>query len=218
MQDIHDIRPPVQVGMDPAFLKAALIAIVLVLLAVAAIFALRYFRRKSSAIKLNLPMLPPPPPPLEAALNELNRLDYLMIENPRLFYFRLTEIIKRFLGKMFVIKALEMNTQELIPALKGFVEVDREMFADMREFLLFSDRIKYAGEIQVPPSSVMNVHLSFVRTFVTLINERLVNQRLVDQGVIDQGVVNQKEEEKGDGKVGKKERHKKREGEGQKHV
>jgi hypothetical protein len=174
MQDIHDIRPPVQVGMDPALLKAALIVLALVLLAVGAFFALGYFRRKRSTLKSNLPMLPPPPPPLEAALDGLNRLDDPMVADPRLFYFRLTEIIKRFLGKKFIIKAPEMNTQELIPALKG-LGLDRELFSDIREFLLFSDRIKYAGE--APPSSAMEVHLTFARTFVTLVDQKLAGQK-----------------------------------------
>lgn len=190
MQDIHDIRPPVQVGMDPALLKAALIVLALVVLAAVIFFALRYFRCKRSTLKSNFPMLPPPLPPLEAALNELNLLDDLMAAEPRLFYFRLTEIIKRFLGKTFNFKAPEMNTQELIPVLKGLVGLDRELFTDMREFLLFSDRIKYAGE--APPSSVMKVHLTFARKFVTL--------------------VDQKEEEKGDGKDVEKESQKKKEG------
>jgi hypothetical protein len=170
VQDIHDIRPPVQVGMDPALIKIALLVLLFVLLAVVAIFTLRYFRRKRSDLKLNLLMLPPPPPPLEAALNELNRLDAIMIADPRLFYFRLTEIIKRFLGKIFVIKAPEMNTQELIPVLKDHVGFDRELFADMRELLLFSDEIKYAGED--PPFSSMKHHLSFVKTFVTLVDQK----------------------------------------------
>lgn len=179
MQDIHDIRPPVQVGMDPALLKAALIVLALVVLAVVIFFALRYFRCKRSTLKSNFPMLPPPLPPLEAALNELNLLDDLMAAEPRLFYFRLTEIIKRFLGKTFNFKAPEMNTQELIPALKVLIELDRELFADMRGFLLFSDRIKYAGE--APSSSVMEVHLSFARSFVTLVDQNLSGENGEEQ-------------------------------------
>lgn len=178
MQDIHDIRPPVQVGMDPESLKVALITLILVLIAFAAIFTLRYFRRRRSGGKLNLLMLPPPPPPIEAALNELNRLDDLMVADPRLFYFRLTEIIKRFLGKVFIFKAPEMNTQELVPALKDLVGLDRELFSDMREFLIFSDAIKYAGED--PPFSAMKVHLVFARDFVTLVDQKMA-QKLEDQ-------------------------------------
>lgn len=187
MQDIHDIRPPVQVGMDPALLKVALLVLALVLLAAVAFFALRYFWRKRATLKSNLPMLPPPPP-LEVALDGLNRLDDLMAADPRLFYFRLTEIIKRFLGRTFDFKAPEMNTQELIPVLKGLVGFDRELFADMREFMIFSDRIKYAGE--APSGSVMKLHLTFARTFVSLVDQKLVVQI---------------EEEKGDGKDGGKE-------------
>ena len=46
MQDIHDIRPPVQVGMDPIFLKAVLIALALMLLVGAVLLVYRYLRQK----------------------------------------------------------------------------------------------------------------------------------------------------------------------------
>lgn len=169
MQDIHDIRPPVQVGMDPFFLKAVLIALALMLLVCVALLVYRYLKRKKSKPGTNLLMLPMPLPCLEAALTELSRLDDLMGTHPRHYYFRLTEIIKRFIGKQFNIKALEMNTQELISALRA-VGLDRGLFADTREFLLFSDMIKYAG--QAPSSPMMKAHLAFVKTFVTRVGEK----------------------------------------------
>ncbi|ACN16038.1 hypothetical protein HRM2_29510 [Desulforapulum autotrophicum HRM2] len=169
MQDIHDIRPPVQVGMDPFFLKVALIALALMLLVCVALLVYRYLRRKKSGPGTNLLMLPMPLPPLETALSELGCLDDLMVTHPRYYYFRLTEIIKRFIGKAFKIKALEMNTQELTSALRE-VGLDRGLFADTREFLLCADMIKYAG--QVPSSPMMKGHLAFVRTFVTRVGEK----------------------------------------------
>jgi hypothetical protein len=164
MQDIHDIRPPVLVGMDPLFLRVALIALALLLLGGAAFLVYRYLRRKKSGANSNLLMLPMPLAPLEAALNELGRLDDSMGTHPRQYYFRLTEIIKRFVGRQFNIKAPEMTTQELVPVLRD-LGIDRELFADTRDFLLFSDMIKYAG--QAPSLSIMNEHLALVRTFVT---------------------------------------------------
>ena len=113
-------------------------------------------------------MLPMPLPCLEAALNQLSRLDESMGTDPRYYYFRLTEIIKRFMGKQFNIKAPEMNTQELISALRE-VGLERGLFSETREFLLCSDMIKYAG--QAPSSPMMKEHLAFVRTFVTRVGE-----------------------------------------------
>ena len=164
MQDIHDIRPPVMVGMDPFFLRAVLMVLALVLLGGVAFLVYRYLRQRQQGADSNLLMLPMPLAPRAAAMNALSRLEDSMESNPRDYYFRLTEIIKRFMGRHFNIKAPEMTTQELIAVLRD-LKLDRELFSEIRDFMLFSDMIKYAG--QAPSFSMMNKHLALARTFVT---------------------------------------------------
>lgn len=163
MEDIHDIRPPVQVGMDPFFIRVALIVLAAVALAAVAFLIYGYLKRRKARKSANLLLLPLPLPPGEAALKALDTIIDLMASNPRLFYFRLTEILKRFIGKKFEFGAPEMTTQELVASIRT-IGFEREDLADIREFLFFSDTIKYAGE--APLFSIMQGHGEFVRKFI----------------------------------------------------
>jgi len=164
MDDIHDIRPPVQVGMDPFLIRVALIVFAAVVLLLVLFLVYGYLKRRKVRKSANLPLLPLPLPPGEAALKALDTIIDLMTSNPRLFYFRLTEILKRFIGKQFEFGAPEMTTQELVASIRS-LGFDRQDLADIRDFLLFSDTIKYAGK--APLSEIMQGHGVFVRQFIT---------------------------------------------------
>ncbi|MCP4113920.1 MAG: hypothetical protein GY737_00680 [Desulfobacteraceae bacterium] len=164
--DIHDIRPPVPVGMDPLVMRVALILLILLLLACAGFFLYRCLKRRKAGNSADLPLLPLPLPPNEAALKALDSLGDLMLGAPRLYYFRLTEIVKRFIGRQFDLGAPEMTTQELVFSIRD-LGIDKGLLADTREFLLFSDTIKYAGED--PSPSMMQGHGAFVRKFIVAV-------------------------------------------------
>ena len=166
LNDIHDIRPPVQVGMDPLLMRVALILLILLVLACAGFFLYRYVKRRRALKTADLLLLPLPLPPDEAAIKALDSLGDLMGRAPRLYYFRLTEIVKRFIGKQFHLGTPEMTTQELVFSIKA-IGIDRGLLADTREFLLFSDPIKYAGED--PSPSMMQGHEAFVRKFIVTV-------------------------------------------------
>lgn len=166
MQDIHDIRPPVQVGMDPLFLRIALVLLILFVLGCVGFFVYRYLKRRKAGKTADVPLLPLPLPPDEAALKALESLGDLMAGAPRLYYFRLTEIVKRFIGKQFHLGAPEMTTQEFVLSIRA-LGIDKGLLADAREFLLFSDTIKYAGED--PSPSMMQGHGAFVRKFIVAV-------------------------------------------------
>jgi len=164
MEDIHDIRPPVQVGMDPFLIRVALIVFAAVALAAVAFLIYGYLKRRKARKSANLLLLPLPLSLDEAAFKALDSIMDLMTSNPRLFYFRLTEILKRFIGKQFEFGAPEMTTQELVASIRS-LGFDRQDLADIRDFLLFSDTIKYAGK--APLSEIMQGHGVFVRQFIT---------------------------------------------------
>ncbi len=166
LRDIHDIRPPVQVGMDPLLIRIALILLILFVLGCAGFFLYRYLKRRKAGKTADVPLLPLPLPPDEAALKALESLSDLMARAPRLYYFRLTEIVKRFIGKQFNLGAPGMTTQEFVLSIRS-LGIDKGLLADAREFLLFSDTIKYAGED--PPSSMMQGHEAFVRKFIVTV-------------------------------------------------
>lgn len=163
MQDIHDITPPVQVGIDPAVIKYALLGFCLILLLIIAALAFRYFIKRRKGGKSDLLLLPPPLPPDEAAFKELDLLIDLMKKSPRLFCFKLSGVFKTYLGKKFKINAPEMTTQELVLNLKD-LDIEKKTAADARSFLLSLDDIKYAGA--VPSIEKMKYDHGFVVDFI----------------------------------------------------
>ncbi len=169
MQDIHDITPPIQVGIDPAIIKYILAGIAVIIILAAIYFAIRYILKKKKHSKSDTLLLPPPLPPDEAAIKELNLLENLMGKNPRLFCFRLSSVFRTYLGKQFKINAPEMTTEELVMHLKH-LDIDKNIRSKAKEFLLSLDDIKYAGI--TPPAEKMKHDYNFVKNFVKSISQK----------------------------------------------
>ncbi|MFO7883389.1 MAG: hypothetical protein R6U68_01080 [Desulfobacteraceae bacterium] len=170
MQDIHDIAPPVQVGMDFFYVKTALAVLAFLFFCALMYFLFVLFKKRRKGHQANILLLPAPPLPDKAALNELDRFVHLKENHPRLFYFKLTEVLKRFTGKCFAINAPEMTSQEMLSAL-GPKQVDKGMFSRLRDFLTDSDGIKYAR--QNIDTWKMEKDEAFVREFVKVVYEKI---------------------------------------------
>lgn len=168
MQDIHDIASPVQVGIDPAVIKYALLGFCLILLLIITGLVFRYFIKKRKREKSDLLLLPPPLPPDEAAFKALDLLIDFMEKSPRLFCFKLSGVFKTYLGKKFKINAPEMTTQELVLNLRD-LDIEKKAAADARSFLLSLDEIKYAGT--VPSMDKMKYDHGFVVNFIKSVSK-----------------------------------------------
>lgn len=145
MLDIHDIRPPIQVGWDPGWIKAG----VFILVCAAALLLLVFFIRKvlkKKPLDKQTKLLPPPLPPFEAAVKQINVLKAGQIQDVRLFYFDLTMILKTYVGKTFGFPGAEMTSQELVRQINT-LDLDREMKKEMSGFSKITDGYKYAGVI-----------------------------------------------------------------------
>ena len=145
MQDIHDIEPPVPVGMDPFLIQ--LLMILAGILAIAGLGLLVFFylkRRRRNRVSQNTLMLPPPLPPDQAALKALNALADAMEKNPRQYYFDISAILKIFMGKVFGMGVPEMTTREVLATLSG-LGLDKELTTRTRDFFQFAAMVKYAG-------------------------------------------------------------------------
>lgn len=167
MQDIHDIKPPVEVGIDPAVLNFIIAAIALLLSLAAGYFLFRYIKKRlNKHTQKDMILLPPPLPPLppdEAALRELSSIADLITTDPRLYYFRITALVKTFIGKMFDINAPEMTTQEIICAINT-LKIEKSLISPLREFFLSSSMVKYAAVM--PELDQMKSDEQFVRQFI----------------------------------------------------
>ena len=157
MKDIHDIRPPVFAGFDPGIIDILLIILALVAI-VAFIWIIFNLYKKRSLFKKNKNtlLLPSPLPAEEIALQELKLITDLMEKNRRLFYFKLTAILKNYISKKFSINAREMTSQELIKSI-NVLDIKSSFFILISKFFKFSDNIKYAAM----PASTQEVKEDF---------------------------------------------------------
>ncbi|MCP3876506.1 MAG: hypothetical protein GY699_25615 [Desulfobacteraceae bacterium] len=173
MQDIHGIRPPIQVGFDPMVFK-----IIFLVLGGAFLLLLFFLLIKKWLKKKNLPKdlkyLPEPMAPYDAALKELDLLSQKEIVDPRIFYFDLTAVLRKYIGRSYHINAIEMTSQEFI---KGINQLDfaQEIKKELSEFQKKSDPIKYAGNI--PQKEGVTADLLYTKSVIEKIEKNLVKQQ-----------------------------------------
>lgn len=162
MQDIHEIRPPVMVGVDPALVKIALIVGGGILALLVLIFLARRFWKKKSPAPgpSNIALIPP----YDEALKELSRLTRLPIHDGRAFYFDLGGLVKRYIGRSYGCSASEMTTQELIRELRSISMCDL-LVRRTSKFFNNSDPFRYSP--LVPEPDRVKKDLEGVRKLIT---------------------------------------------------
>jgi len=157
MSDIHDIRPPEPAGFDSRTLLYPLAGLVII-----ALLVLGFFLWKRRKRPLNTRIAPSLPPEKTAlmALDELS--DVEQIEG-KVFYFRLSAIMRRYIGERFGINAPEMTTEELLPKMEQ-MNVERDLLKSLKNMLYSGDMIKFAGTSAAV--NRMESDLAFARKFV----------------------------------------------------
>jgi len=179
MKDIHDIRPPVQVGFDPMLIKIVLMVLGGILFLAALFFLIKKWLKTRKQPK-NLKYLPEPMAPYEAALKELDLLFQKEMVDPRLFYFDLTAVLKKYIGRSFNISAIEMTSQEFIKCISS-LSLDKAVKKDIARFLKLSDPFKYAGI--VPGKDRVKDDLLFIKEKIRQIeNDLLKFQEKEEEG------------------------------------
>ena len=173
MQDIHDIRPPVQFGFDPGLLKIILMVSGVIILLVLAFFLIKKYLKKRKNIK-GMMCLPAPMAPFEAALKELDLLLMRQMNDPRLFYFDLTSVLRKYIGRSFGINAIEMTSQEFIRSINS-LDLDNVSKKDITRFQKYCDPFKYAG--LVPEKNLLIQDISFIKKTILQIQENLIKNR-----------------------------------------
>ncbi len=138
--DIIDIKPIQDIPrpLSHLFLSAAL---VLVLLLVAGIMFWLHRRRTRHLTAA------PPKPAHQRAFEELEALtrDQLLEKGIiREYFFRLSEIFRRYIEQRFHIPAVERTTEELLPDIITSREFSSAIKAEIRDILRFADLVKFA--------------------------------------------------------------------------
>ncbi len=160
LTDIHDIKPLEQIGMDPVLIRMVFYAIGVVALIVFLLSVFYWWKNRKRRAALHQPK---PLPPHELAEQLLDALDNMPEIAGQEFYFRLSAILRSYIDARFGIHAPEMTTEELLPRIDG-LGVEKDMEKQLKEFLRYSDPIKFAASETV--ESKMKNDILFIRQFV----------------------------------------------------
>jgi hypothetical protein len=139
--DLYDVRAPENVPVRTWRLLWGLLAVGLAVLAGWAI--VKWLKRPRPAVTA------PPPPPEPLDVRAIRALDELAQQNLpgqgrfKEFYFRLSEILRGYLGERYGFEALECTTPELLDALRTRPTPGLPM-EDVAAFARQSDFVRYA--------------------------------------------------------------------------
>ena len=163
MADIHDIKaiiPPKAFPMMVAWIAAAALLLFALLLG-------RHLWRKRRGTA-EIPTLTPELPPEENARLALNTLARQRLVDGRRFYFRLSEILRRYIFERYGIGAPEMTPEELQP-LVARLDLPAGQLGALKAFWSRSEPVKFAGRTAL--ESDMADDLGQVRRFVAVSTE-----------------------------------------------
>ena len=168
MQDIHGIRPPVMVGVDPAAVKLALIISAAAAALLILFLVIRRILKKRNP--KDIPELIPAVPAYDRAVKALDRMAAAPVPDPRAFYFRLGRTVKAYMGEVFCSHCLEMTTPELVRTVKR-LDLPRELTHEITRFQEVCDPFRYAP--QDPSGDQVTSDLARAKALVENIEEEL---------------------------------------------
>jgi len=164
MKTFHSIKKPMDIVKT---WREYLLWIVIGLVGLIVIAVLIYFLMFKKGMPLPILRTPAPEvPAYEWALQELKKLDIekLPVQNQsKLYYTRLTDILRIFIEKQYHLAAMESTTDELMDLLKKqkFSSASRQQ---MKAILQAADLVKFAkGQ---PLQQDMDQHLHYAESFI----------------------------------------------------
>lgn len=138
--ELHDVRPPVDFPSNYWLVLSLLGVVVLVGCA----FLFRYLIRR---LRHRVPRVAPAKTAWDIAYERLIALEKENLPQRGLadaFYTRLSLIVRCYMEDRFLIRAPEMTTEEFFVSLKTALELTDRHKQALREFLNFSDMVKFA--------------------------------------------------------------------------
>ncbi|OGJ94160.1 MAG: hypothetical protein A2487_07770 [Candidatus Raymondbacteria bacterium RifOxyC12_full_50_8] len=161
--DIVDIYGPESIGFGARF-WAALFGIVVALGLLVWLIDRYLLKRKRNEEKKEAPPIPPEKL-FEQEIGQLVRDDLLAKGEVKIFHFRISEILRRYIGARLNFYALESTTSELISALKAS-KTDPKVVRLVEQFCTVNDPVKFAKWI--PKSGESENLIILARELVSL--------------------------------------------------
>jgi hypothetical protein len=158
MTDIHDIQPPVSIGIDWPWLVPVLLTLAAAMILAAGLWFWKK-RKKRRTIETIVPELPPEMTAMRALeqIADVKRLD------GKTFYFRLSAILRQYVYGRFAVGAPEMTTEEFLPCIDR-LKMDKNLAHRLKGLCRAMDPVKFGSETAVEKQ--MATDLMFAREFV----------------------------------------------------
>ena len=145
-QKLFDIKPIAKVKKNYDTLTQSIVYCILVVLILVGLIYAFFFAKKSREIRYRKL------PPFERAIEELKALETVIPsqhEEYKLYYSRLTDVVRRYLEEEAKITALESTTDELLSKLgalkqSGQLELEGETIKNLKSVLQTADLVKFA--------------------------------------------------------------------------
>ena len=157
--DIKEIAPPFDLGGTPPWVYALIAGGVLALAAAAYYF----WRRRKKKGEAAIPVIPPH----ELAFEDLDKLlaeDLIAKGEIKLFYLRLSNILRRYIEGRFGLDAPESTTEEFLEDLRAGTDFSSEQKSLLRRFLQHCDLVKFAKH--QPTQDEVDLAVGSCRTFI----------------------------------------------------
>ncbi len=159
MTDIYDIKGPEAFGVNPAYFRYTLYALLIFLIFALVVAGIIFIKKRKKKIEEIIAQVDPD----AAAYKQLEQLAGLQNPDGKEFYFRLSAILRHYIRCRFNIDAPEMTTEELLPKISE-IRLGHDIHQQAKTFFYSSDPVKFA-DIAVYQEK-MKDDLLFVRNFV----------------------------------------------------
>jgi hypothetical protein len=171
---IRDIKQPVNVPVSFAEIFPFLLLGAGILALAYAVF---YFLRKRKRKEPLFTSVKPMDPPHVIALRELDELKEAKLWQKnayKLYYTRLTEIIRMYMERRFGIPAMEQTTFDILRSWKEAGYSDQELDDILKQLLNLADLVKFAKEKPLPTDNEENIKnaYAFVRKTRPVVSEQ----------------------------------------------
>lgn len=183
---IRDIKKPIKVPVS----FAEIYPFILVAIGIGAVtyFIIYLLRKRKRKEPIFIAAKPQEPAHL-IALRELDALKESKLwqrNEYKMYYTRLTEIIRNYIERRFNIPAMEQTTYDILQAWKKTGYDDRNLYDILKQLLNLADLVKFAKEKPLPSDNEINLDNAyvFVRNTkpVVMEQEKSETQVQIDEG------------------------------------
>lgn len=181
---IYDIKQPLAVNYTLFdWLRDNWYWVALPLLGILLIAGLIWYYRKQPKKEVMVEAVKPGLPPHIVAINKLKELREKKLwqqDEVKQYYIELSDVLREYLEKRYLVKTHEKTTDEIFAALK-YIGIDRENKNMLQKILMLADLAKFAKEKPLPAENEQSIE----NAIVFVLNTRPVELAGSAEGGID---------------------------------